>query len=83
VIAFRPALSRRYRLYQTECKILQNSGCGINLSACIDMVTLWRDMAILSLTLEIELKPCLEPVVLMSPFALSKLRVAYRTGCWE
>jgi hypothetical protein len=47
VIAFRPALlSRRYRLHQTERKISQNSGCGINLSADIDVVTLWRDMAI-------------------------------------
>jgi hypothetical protein len=46
VIAFRPTLSRRYRLHQTERKISQNSGCGINLSADIDMVTLWRDMTI-------------------------------------
>jgi hypothetical protein len=71
VIAFRPALSRRYRLHQTERKISQNPGCGVNLSADIDMVTLWR---------EIELNPCLGPLVLMSPFALSRLRVAYRTG---
>ena len=35
VIAFRPALSRRYRLHQTERKISQNSGRGINLSADI------------------------------------------------
>jgi hypothetical protein len=78
VIAFRPALSRRYRLHQTERKISQNSGCGINLSA--NMVTLWRDLAIFSLILEIELKPCSRPLVLMPPFALSKSRVAYRTS---
>jgi hypothetical protein len=71
VIAFRPALSRRYRLHQTERKISQNSGCGVNLSADIDMVTLWRYMAICSSKLEIELERCLGPLVLMSPFALS------------
>ena len=83
VITFRPALSRRYRLHQTERKISQNSGCGVNLSADIDMVTLWRYMAIFSSKLEIELKPCLGPLVLMSPFALSKLLVGYWTGYGE
>ena len=80
VIAFRPALSRRYRLHQSKRQISQNSGCGVNLSADIDMVDLWRDMAIFSSKLEIELKGCLAPLVLMSPSALSRLRVAYRTG---
>ena len=83
VIAFRPAVSRRYRLHQTERRISQSPGCGVNLSADIDMTTLWRDMAIFSSKLEIELKPCLEPLVLMSPSALSGLRVAYRAGYWE
>jgi hypothetical protein len=45
MIAFRRALSRRYRLHQSERKISQSSGCVINLSAYIDMVALWRDMA--------------------------------------
>jgi hypothetical protein len=44
----------------------------------IDMVFFWRDMAIFSLILEIELNGCLGPFVLMSPFALSKSRVGYR-----
>jgi hypothetical protein len=67
-------------LHQTERKISQNSGCGVNLSADIDLVTLWRYMAIFSSKLEIELRPCLGPLVLMSPFALSKLLVGYWTG---
>jgi hypothetical protein len=83
MIAFRPALSRRYRLHQTERRISQNSGCGANLSADIDMVDLWRDMAIVSSKLEIELKACLGPLVLRSPFALSRLQVAYRAPHWE
>ena len=33
--------------------------------------------------LEIELKGCLGPFVLMSSFALSKSRVAYRAPHWE
>ena len=33
--------------------------------------------------LKIELKGCLGPFVLMSPFALSKSRVAYRTSYGE
>ena len=83
MIAFRPALSRRYRLHQTERRISQNSGCGVNLSADIDMVDLWRDMAIFSSKLEIELKPCLGLLVMMPPFALSRLQVAYRALHWE
>ena len=83
VIAFRPALSRRYRLHQSKRQISQNSGCGVNLSADIDMVDLWRDMAIFSSKLESELKPCLGPLVLRSPSALSRLQVAYWTGSWE
>ena len=82
VIAFRPAVSRRYRLHQTERRISQSPGCGVNLSADIDMMTLWRDMAIFSSKLEIELKPCSEPLVPMSPSALSRLQVAYRAGYW-
>jgi hypothetical protein len=70
-------------LHQTERKISQNSGCGVNLSADIDMVDLWRDLAIFSSKLEIELKACLEPLVLRSPFALSRLQVAYRSGYGE
>jgi hypothetical protein len=58
-------------------------GVGVHLSADIDMVDLWRDMAIFSSKLEIELKCCLGPLVLRSQFALSKLLVAYRTGCWD
>ena len=57
--------------------------CGVNLSADIDMVDLWRDMAIFSSKLEIELKGCLGPLVMRPPFALSRLQVAYRAGCWE
>ena len=34
VIAFRPAVSRRYRLHQTERRISQSPGCGVNLSEC-------------------------------------------------
>ena len=83
VIAFRPALSRRYRLHQSKRQISQNSGCGVNVSADIDMVTLWRDLAIFSSKLEIELKGCLGPLVMRPPFALSRLQVAYRAGCWE
>ena len=33
--------------------------------------------------LKIELKGCLAPLVLMSPSALLRLRVAYRTPLWE
>jgi hypothetical protein len=33
--------------------------------------------------LKIELNPCLVPLVLMSPSALSRLRVAYQTGCGD
>jgi hypothetical protein len=40
-------------------------------------------MAIFSLILEIELKPCLRPLVLMSPFAMSKSQVGYLTSCWD
>jgi hypothetical protein len=40
-------------------------------------------MAIFSSKLEIELNPCLGALVLRSPFALSKLLVAYRTGYGE
>ena len=83
MIAFRPALSRRYRLHQSKRQISQNSGCGVNLSADIDMVDLWRDLAIFSSKLEIELNPCLGPLVLRSPSALSRLQVAYWTGSWE
>jgi hypothetical protein len=46
-VAFCPALSRRYRLRQSERKISQNSGYGTNLSAYIDMMTLWRDTCVL------------------------------------
>jgi hypothetical protein len=42
------------------------------------MVDLWRDLAIFSSKLEIELKPCLGLLVMMPPFALSRLQVAYR-----
>ena len=83
MIAFRPALSRRYRLHQSKRQISQNSGCGVNVSADIDMVDLWRDLAIFSSKLEIELKPCLGLLVMMPPFALSRLQVAYRTPHWE
>jgi hypothetical protein len=83
VIAFRPALSRRYRLHQSKRQISQSSGCGVNVSADIDMVDLWRDLAIFSSKLEIELKPCLGPLVLRSPSALSRLQVGYPTGYGE
>jgi hypothetical protein len=76
-------LSRRYRLHQSKRRISQSSGCGVNLSADIDMVTLWRDLAIFSSKLEIELKPCLGPLVMMPPFALPRLQVAYRTLHWD
>jgi hypothetical protein len=66
-------------LHQSKRKISQNSGCGVNVSADIDMVILWRDLAIFSSKLEIELKACLGPLVMRSPFALSRLQVAYRT----